>query len=125
MDMKFEESRLAFAPALGTAFAVLLVVSAVFTVAPIGTSLELITVGIVVAVLSSWSMPATAMAVGLVAFLFANGFVLGQQGSLTWDGAADVALILVLAVVALSASFSNHLRLTARSRHFQGGRIHG
>jgi len=56
----------------------------------------------VIAVVASWWLtePA-ALALGVTAFLFINGFVQDTQGQLSWDGVPD--LLLVLACLALPA----------------------
>jgi hypothetical protein len=62
-----------------------------------------VTVGVlVIAVVASWwlTVPA-ALALGVTAFLFINGFVQDTQGQLSWNGMPD--LLLVLACLALPA----------------------
>ncbi len=111
--------------AMGSAFAVLLVLAALFSVAPLGTTTEIAVIAAAVAVISWWSTPGAAVTVGLVAFLFVSGFVFGQEGALTWDGEIDALLLLALVSLALSASVVHRPHHAHRSRAIPGGRIHG
>ncbi len=67
---------------------------------------------------SWWLRPRVALVLALVSFLFVDGFGLGSEGQLTWDGTPDLArLCLLLVVAALSSGLSTWLeqrRLRAR-----------
>ena len=54
-----------------------------------------LTVGVVLsaAIASAWLTLPAAIGEGLFAFLVVDGFVQGSYGTLTWDGAADLALL--------------------------------
>ncbi len=110
---------------MGFAFATLLVLAAAFSVAPLGQPTEIALIAAAVVAVSWWSTPATAATVALVSFLFVSGFVLGQEGGLTWDGETDALLVMALISLALSASFVHRPHHASRSRAIPGGRIHG
>jgi len=123
--MTSERPRLSFAAAIGTSFSTFLVLAAMFSAVPLGTVTETVVIAIVVGAVSCWSTPTASVAIGLVAFLFVSGFVLGQEGALTWNGEIDVLLLASLMALALAASFVHKPHHARRSRAIQGGRIHG
>jgi hypothetical protein len=59
---------------------------------------------ILVAVLSWWAAPGAAVVVALVGFLFANGFALDSEGTLSWHGEADLLLLAALVGIAVTVS---------------------
>ncbi len=73
---------------------------------------------LVIAVAASWwlTVPA-ALALGVTAFLFIDGFVQDAQGQLSWDGIPDLMLVLAcLALPAMSAELGFEV-LRDRLRH--------
>jgi len=66
-------------------------------------------VALLVCVVSWRTSPANAVVVAVVAFLFADGFVFDQLGTLEWHGEGDVVRLVLLVLVALIASMLGHL----------------
>ena len=62
-----------------------------------------LTVGVVIsaAVVSLWLTLPAAVGEGLFAFLVVDGFVQGSYGTLTWDGAEDLALLAGIVLLCL------------------------
>ena len=62
-----------------------------------------LTVGVVLiaAVASAWLTLPASLGAGLLAFLVVDGFVQGSYGTLTWDGAEDLALFVGIVLLCL------------------------
>jgi hypothetical protein len=59
---------------------------------------------VVVGVASWWLRPRLALALAAMAFLFVDGFGLGGEGQLSWDGTPDLARLSLLLITAATTS---------------------
>jgi K+-sensing histidine kinase KdpD len=104
-------TRLSFAAGAGITFLSCLVLAAVVASGFIGGTFAFAGFVVIVAVLSWWSSPATAVVLALVGFLFANGFVLDTSGTLAWHGETDLLRLVCLLGLALTLSVLGHGRI--------------
>ncbi len=99
-----DDSRLSFAVALVVSFGAYLILAAVTAATGLDPRIGLAAFALVVAVVSWWSAPATAVSVAILAFCFVNGFVLERGGNLAWHGDMDIARLGALIVVGLTVT---------------------
>jgi len=67
--------------------------------------------GLLAAVVAASTRPAAAAGVALIAWMFANGFIVGRHADLSWHGAADGRrLAILLAAAAAAAMLGSHIR---------------
>jgi hypothetical protein len=72
---------------------------------------------LVVAGCASWWITAVAgLVVAGISFLVVDGFVQGEYGNLTWNGAADALLLVLLVLVCLGASEARRELVEVRAR---------
>jgi hypothetical protein len=71
---------------------------------------------VIVGAASWWLRPRLALALAAMAFLFVDGFGLGGEGQLSWDGTPDLARLSLLLITAATTSGLS-LLLAERSRH--------
>jgi hypothetical protein len=105
---------------MGLSFAACLVLAALASALEPNQMVAFVLFAVVAGTLAWWSAPAWAPAIGLLAFLFLDGFAENAQGSLSWDGQGDLVRLVTLVIVALVGSLC--AGFTPSRAHGPGGR---
>ena len=110
-------ARLTLGTATGLTFVGCLGISAITAIGLLPGELAFGAFVALVVLMSWWSAPATSVVVGLMAFLFANGFAFDTQGTLSWHGEADLVRLSLLVILALTVSVVGSRRVDHARRH--------
>jgi K+-sensing histidine kinase KdpD len=109
-------ARLSFAAAVGITFVSCLVLAAAAASGLLGGARAFGGFVVIVVIVSWWSSPVSALALAVVALLFANGFAVDTGGTLAWHGEADLLRLLCLLALAVTASILGRLHLDRARR---------
>jgi len=100
--------RLPFASAAGLVFVACLALAAAVSSGVLSSTFAFASFLLVGVVVSWWSPPATAAALGLLTIVFANGFAVNTGGTLTWHGESDVVRLICFLALSVTASILGH-----------------
>lgn len=95
---------LSFAGAVALSFVTCLGMAAVVAAGIVSGDLAFACFVLAAMVFSWWTSPAAASVVGIVAFLFADGFALDAMGTLAWHGEADLVRLMTILALSLTVS---------------------